>query len=158
MENATKMQQVEKIYIDNENRSEKGLYDAIVLKAQVVAAEACYDQYDYFRVLSALNLLNSAIKEKEWKHQLSYGFIKGRAASLFEQWICDPVEGVRASYNESEGAVFFEIEGIVFSYHNIRLTDRMKSFIKSGANKQVVWQGIRLQKIPVELFSLALDS
>ena len=109
-------------------------------------------------MLSALNLLNSAIKDKRWKRQLSYGFIKGQASSLFEQWVEEPVEGVKAFYDGKEGAVFFDVDGVVFSYHCIRLTDSLRSFIKSAANKPIAWQGIRLQRIPVELFDLALAS
>ena len=147
---------VEKIYMENVDRTENGIDEMVITKALAVATMNCVDQDDYFKALSALNLLNAAIKDKRWKQQLSYGFIKGRASILFEQWIKMPVEGVKAFYNSEEEAVFFDVNGIVFSYHNIGLSHSIRSFVKTLANKTIVWPGIRLQKIPVELFDLAL--
>jgi len=130
----------------------------IITEALGVAIERCVDRDDFFRVLSTLNLLNAAIKDKRWKHNLSYVFINGRAAQIFEQWIINPVCGVRAFYNKQEGVVFFELDGAVFSYHRIRFSERIRSFIRSEANKPIEWNGARSQKIPVELFNLAMSS
>ncbi len=149
---------VERIYNQNENRTDKGLNEMIITEALGVATEPCSTKDDCFRVLSALNLLNSAIKDKRWKRQLSYGFIKGQAASLFNQWIAKPIQGVRAFYNLEEGAVFFDVEGVVFSYHCIKLSDKVREFMRSESNRPIEWTGIRLQKIPVELFDLATAS
>ena len=158
MKNEMRKQLVERIYKENENRTDKGLDEMVITEALAAATDACDNQDDYFRALSALNLLNSAIKDKRWKRQLSYGFIKGQASSLFEQWIEEPVKGVKAYYDGKERAVFFDLAGVVFSYHNIRLSDSIRSFVKSAANKPIAWLGIRLQRIPVELFDLALAS
>ena len=158
MKNEMRKQLVERIYKENENRTDKGLDEMFITEALAAATDACDNQDDYFRALSALNLLNSAIKDKRWKRQLSYGFIKGQASSLFEQWIEEPVKGVKAYYDGKERAVFFDLAGVVFSYHNIRLSDSIRSFVKSAANKPIAWPGIRLQRIPVELFDLALAS
>ena len=158
MINELKKQMVERIYRENENRTEKGIDEMIITEALGVATEECDTPEGFFRVLSALNLLNSAIKDRRWKRQLSYGFIKGRAADLFDKWINNPVERVRAYYDEKEGAVFFEDFGVVFSYHNIRLSEGIRSFIGSESNRPIAWQGIRLQRIPVELFDLARAS
>lgn len=158
MRNESKKQMVEKLYKMNEDRTDKGLDEMIITEALGVATEPCVDKDDFFRVLSALNLLNAAIKDKRWKSELSYGFIKGRAAQLFDQWIANPVDGVKAYYNEREGAVFFEVDGVVFSYHRIGFSERIRSFIHSAANSPIEWAGLRLQKIPVELFDLALAS
>lgn len=158
MKNEMRKQMVEKIYRENENRTNKGIDELVITEALGAATEECGTQNDFFRALSALNLLNSAIKDKRWKRQLSYGFIKGRAADLFEDWIVNPVKGVKASYDCKERAVFFEVDGVVFSYHNISLSDTTRSFIRSTSNKPIDWPGIRLQKIPVELFDLALAS
>lgn len=158
MRNEMRKEIVERIYKQNENRTEKGLDEMIITHALGVATESCHTAYDYFRVLSALNLLNAAIKDKRWKHELSYRFIKGRAAKLFDQWIADPIDGVSVYYNEKEGAVFFSVDGVIFSYHRIGFSDRIRSFIHSSLNKPIEWAGVRLQKIPVELFDLALAS
>ncbi len=158
MRNESKRQTVENLYKKNENRTDKGLDDMIITEALGVATEHCVDKDDFFRVLSALNLLNAAIKDKRWKSELSYDFIKGRAAQLFDQWIASPVDGVKAYYNEREGAVFFDVDGVVFSYHRIGFSERIRAFIHSAANSPIEWAGVRLQKIPVELFDLALAS
>lgn len=151
-----KYHMVEKIYREKENRTDKGIDEMVITEALGVATEECDTLDGFFRTLSALNLLNSAIKDKRWKHQLSYGFIKGRVSNLFEYWIANPVEGVKAYYNSTERALFFEVDGVVFSYHNIRLSNTMRSFICSPSNCYIEWPGIRLQKIPVDLFDLAL--
>ena len=156
MKNEQKKQIVENLYKQNENRTDKGLDEMIITEALCVATERCDDKNDFFRVLSALNLLNAAIKDQRWKRELSYGFIKGRAAKLFDQWIASPVDGVKAYYNEREGAVFFKVDGVIFSYHRIGFSERIKSFIRSASNKPIEWEGVRLQKIPVELFDLEL--
>jgi len=147
---------VEDLYKKNEERLDKGINEMIITEAISVATEHCETKDDYFRVLSALNLLNAAIKDRRWKAQLSYGFIKGRAAGLFDQWIAQHVEGVTAYYNGKEGAVFFEIDGIVFSYHRIGFSDRIRKFIHTPDNKPIMWSGVKLQRIPVELFDLAM--
>ena len=158
MKNGTRKQLVEKIYMEKGDRTDKGIDEMVITEALGVASEECDTRDSFFRALSALNLLNSAIKDKRWKCQLSYGFIKGRATDLFEEWIANPVKGVKAYYDGKERAVFFEVDGVVFSYHNIRLSDATRSFIKSAANRPIEWPGIRLQRIPVELFELALAS
>ena len=158
MKNTAKRQVVETIYAKNMDRTDKGINDLIITEALAEATKSCNNSNEYFKVLSALNLLNSAIKDTRWKRDLSYGFIKGKAAKLFENWIKAPVKGVRAYYNSQEGAVFFSIDGVVFSYHRIRLSERMRNFIQSSGNKPIPWNGVRLQKIPVELFDLAKAS
>ena len=155
MKNTEMKQLVETIYAKNINRTDKGIDDLVITEALAEATRSCDNAGEYFRVLSALNLLNSAIKDKRWKRDLSYGFIKGRAADLFDKWIKSPVDGVKAYYNKEEGAVFFSVAGVVFSYHRIRLSDRIRDFIQSPGNVPILWNGVRLQKIPVEIFDLA---
>ena len=77
MKNETRKQLVERSYNENENRAAKGLAEMVITEALAAATDACDNQDDYFRALSALNLQNSAIKDKRCKRQLSYGFIKG---------------------------------------------------------------------------------
>ena len=76
---------------------------------------------------------------------------------MFNKWIANPVDGVKVYYSEQERAVFFKVDGVIFSYHSIGLTEQIRSFIRSGGNVPIEWAGIRLQKIPVELFDLAMS-
>ena len=158
MKKMTKKEMVEQIYANKAQKPETGINEMVITEALAVATEPCMTNADYFRVLSALNLLNAAIKDRRWKFQLSYGFIKGRASQLFDQWVGSPVEGVRSYYDAKEGAVFFQVDGVVFSYHCITQTTRTRAFIQSAANRVIEWAGIRLQRIPVEVFDLALAS
>ena len=109
MEKEVNKQMVERLCREKENRMDKNIDEMIITEALGVATEQCYTQDDYFKALSALNLLNSAIKDNRWKRELTYGFIKGRASELFDTWISNPVEGVKAYYNGQERAVFFEV-------------------------------------------------
>ena len=89
------------------------------------------------------------------------GWIRQGIALLqgFLTIILQPViDGVKACYDSNEKAVFFEVDGVVFSYHNISLSDTIQFLIRSAANKLIERPDIRLQKIPVELFDLALAS
>ena len=158
MRTETRKQAVETLYKKNENRTDKGLDEMIITEALGAATEKCETKDEYFKVLGALNLLNAAAKDKRWKHELSYGFIKGIAADLLDQLIAKPVEGVKAYYNGKEGAEFFNVDGVVFSFHYIRISTSIRAFIRSSANKPIKWEGIRLQKIPVEVFDLAQAS
>jgi len=143
------------IYAENFTRIDYGINDLIITEALAVATADCKTKKEYFRTLSALNLLNSAIKDSRWKNSLSYGFIKGQAGKLFDNLIANPISGVNVYYNSREDAVFFKIDGVIFSFHRIKLTDRMLSFVRSQNNVPIVWEGIRLQKIPVELFDIS---
>lgn len=157
MRNEKRRLEVENLYRENENRMDNGLDEMVITQALDVATkEECCTKDDYFRELCALNLLNAAIKDKRYKGQLSYGFIKGRAASLLEQWLDNPVEGVNACYDRAGHVLLFDIDGVVLSYHFIPLTSKIRKFVYSPANRPIKWNGLRLQKIPVELFDLAL--
>ena len=113
----------------------------IITKALGVAADKCCAKDDFFRVLSLLNLLNTVILDKCWKHELTYGFIKGGASRLFEQWIANPIEGVTAYYNSQEGAVFFKIDvgGVQFPLD--RALGVYQNLYTSAANRPIEWAG-----------------
>ncbi|MFR9597349.1 MAG: hypothetical protein SNH79_07220 [Rikenellaceae bacterium] len=114
---------------------------------------------DAFIVLSALNLLNAAVKNKENKEYQEiahYGFIKPSVVKFFLQ--CIDKNNVKyideASYNAKEQCLYIRCLGIQFSFHNIDVIS-IDNFINSLCNKQVSWDGIRLQPIAVELYELA---
>lgn len=107
-----------------------------------------------FLYLSAINLLNSAIKQPAYKNQLGYGFIKGKAllaAKIIITRLRD--NSIRYYYDTDEKCLYIEVYDIIFSFHNI-LEDPL--IIKKAANAdKIVWPGIRLQRIAPYLFSLA---
>lgn len=114
---------------------------------------------DIFMVLCSLNLLNAAIKEKEYKSSLSYGFIKPNVSKLVSFCISHINEGYvdELYYAPQQHCVYIRCYGIQFSFHNIVETTEIKEFIKSTKNSPVEWDGIRLQPIADRLFMLATD-
>ena len=112
---------------------------------------------DVFIKLCALNLLNSAIKDKEYKKELSYGYIKPRVsrlvnflASHFENGYADELY-----YDAQSQCMYIRCYGIQFSFHNIIVTKEISIFANSEKNNPVEWDGIRLQPISKDLFLLA---
>lgn len=114
---------------------------------------------DVFIKLCALNLLNAAIKDKEYKKELCYGYIKPRVsrlvnflASHFENGYADEL------YYDAQGqCMYIRCYGIQFSFHNIIVTKEISIFANSEKNNPVEWDGIRLQPISKDLFLLAKD-
>ena len=114
---------------------------------------------DVFITLCSLNLLNAAIKDKEYKKELSYGYIKPRVsrlvnflASHFENGYVDEL------YYDAQGqCMYIRCYGIQFSFHNIIVTKEISIFANSEKNNPVEWDGIRLQPISKDLFLLAKD-
>lgn len=112
---------------------------------------------DIFIGLCSLNLFNAAIKAKEYKSSLSYGFIKPNVSKLVNFCISHINEDYvdELYYAPQQHCVYIRCYGIQFSFHNIVETTEIKEFIKSKANSPVEWDGIRLQPIADRLFTLA---
>lgn len=112
-----------------------------------------------FMALCSLNLLNAAIKKKEYKKFLSYGFIKPRVSKLLIFCISHIDEGHvdELYYAPQEHCVYIRCYGIQFSFHNIVETNEIKDFMNSTKNVPVNWDGIRLQPIADKLFILAKE-
>lgn len=112
---------------------------------------------DVFLAFCSLNLLNAAIKMEEYKDGLSYGFIKPSVSKLVEFCIThkDDKLAEELYYSQTERCMYIRSFGFQFSFHNITITDNIKSFIESELNVPVRWDGIRLQAIAKELFILA---
>lgn len=113
-----------------------------------------YHTRDVFLYLSAINLLNAAIKQPEYKKELGYGFIKGKAVLVTRIIIARFHYGnIRYYYASDEKCLYIEVYGVVFSFHNI-LEDPMIIEAATKAEK-IDWPGIRLQRIAMPLFELA---
>lgn len=148
-------QTITNIYQANLNREDVGITDMYVKMALDGAAGEVNDARSCMKVLASLNLLNAAIKDPRWKDRLTYTFIKGNAAKLFDIVHEKPECMTKCSYDTQENVLFFEVNDIVFSFHYVPMTEKLSAFIGSNENTPIEWGGIRLQKIPVELFILA---
>lgn len=122
------------------------------------AQEKCYSLDDYFRCFSALNLLNAAIKTPKWKKLLTYSFIKGNATRLWTHCIYHPTKGLDFYYNAGENVLYFKIYGVVFSYHNVTQNSKAQLFSEAAEQSPIEWPGVRLQRFPVELWELSMES
>ena len=114
---------------------------------------------DVFMKLCSLNLLNASIKDKEYKKELSYGYIKPRVSWLVN-FLASHLENGYADelYYDTQGqCMYIRCYGILFSFHNIIVTKEDSTFANSALNHPVEWDGIRLQPISKDLFLLAKD-
>lgn len=113
-----------------------------------------YRTRDVFLYLSAINLLNAAVKQAEYKNELSYGFIKGYVVLATRIIIARfQNDTIRYYYSTDEKCLYFEVFGVVFSFHNIYEDPQIiKTLTKA---EKIVWPGIRLQRIATPLFELA---
>lgn len=108
---------------------------------------------EVFLQLCALNLLNAAIKTEMFKEQLSYDLIKSNAAKLVIVIDSLKQEIISYYYNKEEYCLYFEVGGIVFSFHHVPLTSEI---LKASFANPISWPGIRLQKIAQPLLNQAI--
>lgn len=104
-----------------------------------------------FYYLSAINLLNAAIKMKPYKKQLTYGFIKGKARAIVEYVIAkNEYEGVSYHYDAQANCLYIKVMDVVFSFHSVEETP----FILGPASETapIIWPGIRLQILSEDIF------
>ena len=109
---------------------------------------------EVFLHLCALNLLNAAIKTEKFKDHLSYDLIKSNAAKLIT--IIDSLKKediISYYFNKDEYCLYFEVGGVVFSFHHVPLTSEI---LKASFSNPIIWPGIRLQKIAQPLLNQAV--
>jgi len=112
---------------------------------------------EMFYLLSCLNLLNSAVKQNDYKKSIPYSKIKlnvsrvldllleiNNAALVDDFWI-----------NEDEKCAYIVCYSFQFTFHNILISETHKNFIKSRRNIIKPWEGIKLQFIAGDLFLFA---
>ncbi len=122
--------------------------------ALLLTEKRVYSDHDLLLLLSALNLLNAAIKTKEYKKQLSYRIIKGHATRVLCYLIKSDPKNLNARYwlNRAENCAYIEVGNVQFSFHQIPKNDIINNFCDSNKNVICNWRGIRLQHIAVPLF------
>ena len=133
--------------------------EALVFQAEQVARSRAETPSELFHVISALNLLNAAIKRKEFKKRLSYGMIKGNVSRILHFLALGNAErlGAHISYNQQEKCVYIRMHQLQFSFHNVVLSPVLHSYF-SNQDGTTTWEGFRLQRIAGELFELAEEA
>lgn len=108
-----------------------------------------------FLLLSAINLLNAAIKTEKHKSQLFYGFIKTKVSKIADTIILSPslYNDTSLFYDSAQKCIYFEVFGVIFSFHQIIETKLIKNV--AAKNTPIQWTGVRLQRIAQNLFLYA---
>lgn len=132
---------------------------ALINEAKQYIQRNIQSKNDVFIKLCSLNLLNATIKDKEYKKELSYGYIKPCVSRLVNFLISHFDDGyANELYYDAQGqCMYIRCYGIQFSFHNIIVTKDISTFANSELNNPVKWDGIRLQPISKDLFLLAKD-
>ncbi|MBD5289940.1 MAG: hypothetical protein HDS26_04560 [Bacteroides sp.] len=137
------------------NGDRYGVNRSSITKAISIAQQECgRTQAEIIAFLCALNLLNAAIKIPAYKHCTNYGFIKGQATKTID--MIDQLEESSFSYyyNEEERCLYFDINSIIFSFHEVPSTPSVQ---RAAIQPEIRWSGIRLQKIALPLFKTILN-
>ena len=130
--------------------------DNVKAAMKVLRNYRIYNTKGLFYYLTAVNLLNAAIKRKEYKNKLRYSFIKGKVAVIVEYVIRRyTLYNVNYYYSESESCIYRKVYDVVFSFHNI--PTEILEYEDVGKQKKIEWSGIRLQRIAQPLFLLASE-
>jgi hypothetical protein len=114
-----------------------------------------HDKRDVFLILCSINFLNAMIKKNEYKDVIHYGVIKPRVSRLFDQCIEDNTLVDEFFFNQKERCAYIRSYGLQFSFHNIKITEKINVFVQSPKNKVAPWDRIPLQPIAEKLFQMA---
>lgn len=111
-------------------------------------------KYDAFYSLAAMNLLNAwisrnrvhdvkVIKEQNLFKNMYY--FKTYLSNIVSALIENELDNTKVFIQDNLTMV--EIFGFQFSYHNLPKNDTIKSYIQSPLNKEIIWEGKRLQPL-----------
>ena len=115
------------------------------------------DTNSLFYILTAINLLNAAIKLERHKSQLFYGFIKSKVSKLADAYLnnAEMFEDVSVYYDNNQKCIYFDVYGVIFSFHQIQESKLIKTVASN--NQPIIWAGIRLQRIAQNVFLYAKE-
>ena len=145
-----------KLYDQLEGDESQPIDGSIVDEAiSVINNRSAIDSNSLFLLLSALNLLNAAVKTEKHKSQLYYGFIKSKVSKIADVIIQDPASFANTSlfYDSVQKCMYFEVFGVIFSFHQIFETKLIKNV--ASKNTPIQWTGVRLQRIAQRVYELA---
>ena len=145
-----------KLYDQLEGDESQPINGSIVDEAiSVINNRSAIDSNSLFLLLSALNLLNAAVKTEKHKSQLYYGFIKSKVSKIADVIIQDPASFASTSlfYDSVQKCMYFEVFGVIFSFHQIFETKLIKNV--ASKNTPIQWTGVRLQRIAQRVYELA---
>lgn len=145
-----------KLYDQLEGDESQPIDGSVVDEAiSIINNRSAIDSKSLFLLLSALNLLNAAIKIEKHKSQLYHGFIKSKVSKIADVIIQDPTSFASTSlfYDSVQKCMYFEVFGVIFSFHQILETKLIKNV--ASKNTPIQWTGVRLQRIAQRVYELA---
>lgn len=148
-----------KLYDQLEGDESQPIDGSIVDEAiSVINNRSAIDSNSLFLLLSALNLLNAAVKTEKHKSQLYYGFIKSKVSKIADVIIQAPTSFASTSlfYDSVQKCMYFEVYGVIFSFHQIFETKLIKNI--ASKNRPILWTGVRLQRIAQRVYELAKNN
>lgn len=114
-------------------------------------------------LLASFNLINAALKRKEFispgpKAIIYYGMLKPRVSKLLEYLLeqGNQFTGVEFYIDTNKNCAYIEVDSLQFSFHNIKMTPALNTFVNSSNNLPKAWKRITLQRIAGELFEFSL--
>lgn len=147
------------IYNQAAENEKQPIDDVVVDDAITIINEMNMTNVDsLFVALAALNLLKAAIKNEEYKSELSYGFINAKLSSLADIVLGnrDRYSETNVYYDQSQKCIYFEVFDVIFSYHQVKETNLIINV--AAKNEPIIWTGIRLQRIAQKVFLYAKET
>lgn len=110
------------------------------------------DSKSLFTIIAALNLLNAAIKNEDYKSILDYGYIKSNVSKVLDSFISneDKFGDCEIFYDMDHKCLYFKIFDVVFGFHQVKETTKLINI--AGGREPIIWPGIRLQRIAQSVY------
>lgn len=110
------------------------------------------DSKSLFTIIAALNLLNAAIKNEDYKSILDYGYIKSNVSKVLDFFISneDKFGDCEIFYDMDHKCLYFKIFDVVFGFHQVKETTKLINI--AGGREPIIWPGIRLQRIAQSVY------
>lgn len=147
---------INKLYNQLEGDESLPIDGSVVDEAiSVINNRSAIDSNSLFFLLSAINLLNAAVKTEKHKSQLYYGFIKTRVSKIADEIMQSPnsFSGTSLFYDSVQKCMYFDVFNVIFSFHQILETKLIKNV--ASRNSPIQWTGVRLQRIAQKVYELA---
>ena len=109
---------------------------------------------DFFHFLCAVNLINAflsrqrakkELKKKEYKLFKNMYYFKTYLSNILTERI--KANNFSCPIFITENLIMIEVKEFQFSFHNVPLNDALLQYIQSPLNKEIFWNGKRLQPI-----------
>ena len=118
-----------------------------------------HSKQDLFLKLCSLNYLNAWVKKEEYEGKIGYGIIKPSVIWTVKTLIKNDLKELceELAVNSNDDSVFIRCYGLQFSFHHVNskmLTEEWPEL----SNKDIQWDGIRLQPVAKELYELAKET